>query len=85
MAVQSSSPAVVHSRSVEPSSPRAAFVVDSAFEERWEAWRARALRHDMAVPRRMRSVLASLRAIQTMRGYRLRIDGAHKNTVIAES
>jgi len=52
MAVESSSPAVVRSRALEPSP--AAPAVDAAFEERWTAWRARGLRHDLSVQRTIR-------------------------------
>jgi hypothetical protein len=48
MAVESSLPAVIHSHAADPLSPVVA-AVDTAFEERWAAWRARGARHDLAV------------------------------------
>ena len=49
MAVESSSPAFVQSRTVQPSP---VVTADAAFEERWAGWRARGLDHDRVVQRR---------------------------------
>lgn len=67
MAVTSSSPPVVHSRSVQPSSVVAP-VGDAGFEERWAAWRARGLQHDLALQRRMRwlSVIVAIAGTLTI-------------------
>jgi hypothetical protein len=55
MGVESASPAVVYSHSVEPSSTVPP-VVDALFKERWAAWQARGRRHDLAVQRRIRLI-----------------------------
>jgi type VI protein secretion system component VasF len=46
----------VHDVPVEPLSMPIARPADPAFEERWAAWRARRLRHERAVQRRLRVV-----------------------------
>jgi hypothetical protein len=48
--------------SIEPVSMPIARTADPAFEARWAAWRARGLRHEKAVRRRLR-VVASVIAI----------------------
>jgi hypothetical protein len=65
MAVESASPAVVHSCAVESSS-------------------AAAMQRPPSIGAFQFVILASLRAIQLTRGCSPRIDGAHKNTVIAQ-
>lgn len=50
-----SASAVVDRPSADPLSP-AHVAIDPVFEERWAAWRARGLRHDAVVRRRMRLV-----------------------------
>jgi len=46
----------VHDVPVEPLSMPIARTADPALEQRWAAWRARRLRHDRAVRRRLRGV-----------------------------
>ena len=56
MPVESSPSPTVHDVPVEPLSMPIARTADPAFEERWAAWRARGLRHERAVRRRLRVV-----------------------------
>jgi hypothetical protein len=52
----------VHDVPVERLSMPIARTADPAFDERWAAWRARGLRHEKAVRRRLR-VIASVIAV----------------------
>ena len=56
MPVGSSPSPSVHDVPVERSSMPIARTADPAFEERWAAWRARGVRHERAVRRRLRVV-----------------------------
>lgn len=62
MAVESSPSSTVGNTPIESVSPATAHVADTAFEERWAAWRARGLRHEMVVRRRLR-VIALIMAV----------------------
>lgn len=57
MPVEASPSPAVHNVAVEPLSMPITRTVDPAFEERWAAWRARGLRHEMAVQRKLRVVV----------------------------
>ena len=54
MPVELSPSPTVHDVPVESLSMPIARPADPAFEERWAAWRARGLRHERAVRRRLR-------------------------------
>ena len=56
MPVELSPSPTVHDVPVEPLSMPIARPADPAFEKRWAAWRARRLRHERAVQRRLRVV-----------------------------
>ena len=56
MPVDLSPSPTVHDVPVEPLSMPIARTADPALEQRWAAWRARRLRHDRAVRRRLRGV-----------------------------
>ena len=56
MPVESSPSPTVHDVPVEPLSMPIARTADPAFDGGWAAWRARGLRHERAVRRRLRVV-----------------------------